>query len=82
MALYWHFDDKGKIFGGIAAKLIADIQLPPLTDDPWHDQLRVLMEAILAALRPHPALADLVPNRFPAPDPSGRVSEGVVGKVH
>jgi TetR/AcrR family tetracycline transcriptional repressor len=75
MALYWHFDDKDKIFGGIAAKLIADIELPPLTDDPSHDQLRALMEAVLAALRPHPALADLVPNRFLESDAGLEIAE-------
>jgi TetR/AcrR family transcriptional regulator, tetracycline repressor protein len=70
MALYRHFKDKNEIVDGIAEGLIADIRLPPPTKQPWHTQLRTVMEAVVAALRPHPTLAELVPTRF-LDSPSG-----------
>jgi TetR/AcrR family transcriptional regulator, tetracycline repressor protein len=75
MALYWHFEDKDKILDGIAEHLLADIDIPPLTDDPWRDQLKALMEAVLAGLRPHPNVADLVSTRVLESDAGLAIAE-------
>lgn len=75
MALYWHFADKDKILDGIAEQLLAGIDVPPLTDDPWSDQLKALMESILAGLRPHPNVADLVSTRILESDPGLAIAE-------
>ncbi len=64
MALYRYFQDKDEILDGIAEGLVAGVDLPPLTNERWRDQLRAVMEAVLAALHPHPALAGLVPTRI------------------
>ena len=64
MALYRYFKDKDEIFDAVAEGLIAQIALTPLTQDPWQDQLRAVLEAVLAALRRHPTVAGLVPTRF------------------
>lgn len=64
MALYRYFRDKDALLDGIAESLIADIEMPPLTKDPWREQLEAVLLAVLAAIRPHPAVAVLVPTRF------------------
>ncbi|MFD3456218.1 TetR/AcrR family transcriptional regulator [Streptomyces sp. NPDC058691] len=63
MALYWHFKDKDLLLDGIADRLFNDVDLPPVSADPWPEQLRGVLEALLAALRPHPAVAGLVTSR-------------------
>jgi AcrR family transcriptional regulator len=75
MAFYWHFDDKDKILDGIAEQLLAGIDVPPLTDYPWRDQLKALLEAVLAGLRPHPNIADLVSTRILESDAGLAIAE-------
>ncbi|MEU0927037.1 TetR/AcrR family transcriptional regulator [Streptomyces malaysiensis] len=62
-ALYWHFKEKDQLLDGMAERLFADVALPPESADPWPRQLRAVLEAFLAVLRPHPALAPLLPPR-------------------
>jgi AcrR family transcriptional regulator len=63
MALYWHFKDKGELLDGVAERLFADVRLPAPSPKPWPEQLRSILEALLNALRPHPEVAGLVPDR-------------------
>ena len=63
MALYWHFKDKGELLDGIAERLFADVRLPTPSSRPWPEQLRSILEALLGALRPHPEVAGLAPQR-------------------
>src|SRR5262249_40756768 len=75
MALYRYFEDKDALLDGIAEGLIADVELPALTKSPWKDQLHVVLEAVLAALRPHPTLAGLVPTRILDSEPGRVIAE-------
>ena len=60
MALYWHFQDKDALLDGIAERLFASVELPDDSGGPWDDQLRAVLDALLTALRAHPAAAGLV----------------------
>ena len=82
MALYRYFRDKDELLDGIAEGLIATIELPPLSREPWRDQLRAVLQAVLAALRPHPALAGLVPTRFLDSEPGLAVAERTLELLH
>ncbi|WP_406268411.1 TetR family transcriptional regulator [Streptomyces sp. NBC_00191] len=59
MALYWHFKDKDQLLDGIAERLFSEVQFPAADSAPWDEQLRALLMALVAALRPHPAVASL-----------------------
>lgn len=63
MALYRYFRDKDELLGGLAEALVAEVRLPP-GSGPWRDQLRTLLQGVLAPLRAHPTIAELVPTRF------------------
>ena len=60
MALYWHFRGKDELLEGLAARVWSeiDISVDPAAD--WPDQLRGLLESLLAVLRAHPAASDLL----------------------
>jgi TetR/AcrR family tetracycline transcriptional repressor len=71
MALYWHFEDKEALLAALADRLwlqAADAlsssleQLSNSEDDGW-GQLRLTLIALVEAMRPHPAIAELVPTR-------------------
>ncbi|WP_327365433.1 TetR/AcrR family transcriptional regulator [Streptomyces sp. NBC_01217] len=64
MALYWHYKDKDQLLDGVAERLFGDVDLPPVGSEPWPRQLRAALEAVLAALRPHPAVAGLATSRI------------------
>ena len=63
MALYWHFKDKDAVIDGIAECVFSSIQLPAPTSEPWDVQLRAILEALLAAVSPHPNVGDLLAPR-------------------
>ncbi|HEX4009427.1 MAG TPA: TetR family transcriptional regulator [Solirubrobacteraceae bacterium] len=71
MALYWHFADKEALLAALADRLwmqAADAlsssldQLSSSDDDGW-GQLRLTLIALVDAMRPNPAVAELVPTR-------------------
>jgi TetR/AcrR family transcriptional regulator, tetracycline repressor protein len=71
MALYWHFADKEALLAALADRLwvqAADTlnsslqRLSSSDDDGW-DQLRLTALALVEAMQPHPAVAELVPTR-------------------
>ncbi|MEU3983967.1 TetR family transcriptional regulator [Streptomyces sp. NPDC026672] len=62
-ALYWHFKEKDQLLDAMAERLFADVVFPETDDSPWPHQLRAILEAFVAALRPHPAVAPLLPAR-------------------
>ncbi|CAN5671432.1 TetR/AcrR family transcriptional regulator C-terminal domain-containing protein [soil metagenome] len=64
MALYWHFSDKEQLLDGIAERLFAEVSLSEDPSGPWHEQLQGELMAFLEAIRPHPAVAHLVPARI------------------
>lgn len=81
MALYWHFQDKEGLFDAIAERVLAEVRVPPdgQVTDPWHEQLRDVMAALLDQLRAHPAVADLVHTRILLSEAGLQVSERVLG---
>jgi TetR/AcrR family tetracycline transcriptional repressor len=71
MALYWHFADKEALLAALADRLwvrAADTlnasleQLSDSNGDGWV-QLRLTLIALVEAMQPHPAVAELVPTR-------------------
>src|ERR1700712_2980199 len=60
MALYWHFKDKDAVLDGIAERIYASVRLPDPTSKRWDKQLRSVLDAVLAAVRPHPLVAELL----------------------
>ncbi len=72
MALYWHFKDKDALLAAVADRMWLDTATElerSLTesrqsgdDDPWA-QLRLTLEALVAVMRRHPAIAPLAPTR-------------------
>jgi TetR/AcrR family tetracycline transcriptional repressor len=87
MALYWHFEDKEALLGALADRLwlqAADAltqsleQLSAADDDGW-GQLRLTLDALVEAMRPHPAVAELVPIRVLTCEPGREVTELTLG---
>ena len=64
MALYWHFKDKSELHDGIVESLLARVRLLEPASGPWPGELRTVLAALVAALRPHPETAGLVPSRI------------------
>ncbi|MGW4465574.1 TetR/AcrR family transcriptional regulator [Micromonospora sp. NPDC004704] len=64
MALYRHFRDKDELFAALAERLLAGVELPEPDDRPWDEQLRDVLAAFVAALRPHPNVAELTLTRI------------------
>ena len=79
MALYWHFTDKDAVLDGIAERIYASVRLPVETDEPWSDQLRAVLNALLAAVRPHPLAADLLAPRVMSSEPGLVLAERAIG---
>lgn len=63
MALYWHFRTKGDLLAGLGDRVLDAVHLPPRTQD-WQADLRAALLALAAAMRPHPRLVGLVPDRL------------------
>lgn len=59
MAIYRHFADKDDLLAAVGDRILADIDLPEPNDEPWETQLRAVLAAFVAALRPHPKVAGL-----------------------
>jgi len=78
MALYWHFRDKERLFCGIAERLFDTVILPAPAGD-WVDQLRDLLQAFLAAIRPHAPVAGLVLRRALESEAGLSVAEHLLG---
>jgi TetR/AcrR family tetracycline transcriptional repressor len=65
MALYWHFKTKDDLLAGAADRLLDDVVVPERVGD-WADDLRAVLAALVAAMRPHPQVAPLVATRMMA----------------
>lgn len=78
MALYRHFRDKDEILDAVAERLLAEAELPAPDDRPWHEQLLDVFDALLRALRPHPAAAALVLSRVLSSEPGLALAERVL----
>jgi TetR/AcrR family transcriptional regulator, tetracycline repressor protein len=63
MALYWHFKNKDELLLGIADHVLAGVKATRDPGDPWLEQLRAMVEALVGVMREHlslPALFQLV----------------------
>jgi AcrR family transcriptional regulator len=75
MALYRHFSDKDDLLAAIGDRMLADIELPAPNDDRWDVQLRAVLTAFVAALRPHPKAAQLTLFRVLVAEPGLAMAE-------
>jgi TetR/AcrR family transcriptional regulator, tetracycline repressor protein len=81
MALYWHFKDKDAVLDGIAERIYSSVTLPEPSDKPWDEQLRDVLMAVLAAIRPHPLAADLLAPRVMRSEAGLVLAERVIGML-
>ena len=65
MALYWHFKTKDDLLAGTADRVLDDVVVPPPAQE-WSEDLRAVLTALVAAMRPHPQVAPLVATRMMA----------------
>jgi TetR/AcrR family tetracycline transcriptional repressor len=79
MALYWHFKDKDAVLDGIADRIYASVEIPETSDAPWDARLRSVLDAVLAAIRPHPLVADLLATRVMKSESGLALAERVIG---
>ncbi len=85
MALYWHFEDKDALLGALAdriwsraaAELEQGLARTPALDG-W-GKLRLIAQALVDAMRPHPAVAELVPSRVVSCEAGLGVTELALG---
>jgi AcrR family transcriptional regulator len=87
MALYWHFEDKEALMAALADRLwrqAADTlrrsleELSASDDEGW-GQLGLTLDALVDAMLPHPAVAELVPTRVLDCEPGREVTELTLG---
>jgi TetR/AcrR family transcriptional regulator, tetracycline repressor protein len=81
MALYWHFKDKDAVLDGIAEQIYAAVTLPEPSAAPWDKQLRDVLNAVLAAVRPHPLAAELLAPRVMRSEAGLILAERVIGML-
>jgi TetR/AcrR family transcriptional regulator, tetracycline repressor protein len=60
MALYWHFKNKDELFVGLVDHALAGVKATRDPSDPWQHQLRSMVESLIAVMREHPSLTDLL----------------------
>jgi len=60
MALYWHFRNKEELLGGLADQVWSELDTDVDAAEPWHQQLRRLLESLLRVLRSHPCASQLI----------------------
>ena len=79
MALYWHFKDKDAVLDGIAERIFEGVRIPEPTEEPWEVQLRAILEALLAAVSPHPNAGELLAPRVMTSEAGLLLAERVIG---
>ena len=60
MALYWHFRNKEELLAGLADRVWDELDTDVDAAEPWHQQLRGLLESLLRVLRSHPCASQLI----------------------
>jgi AcrR family transcriptional regulator len=60
MALYWHFKNKDELLAGIVDHALSSVRADRTAADPWQRQLRAMVEALVAVMREHSSLPDLM----------------------
>jgi len=77
MALYWHLKNKDELFGAMGDSFFDDLCLDALADPavPWNERLQAILDQLIAALRRHPASAQLAVGRIMQCEPGLRLTE-------
>jgi TetR/AcrR family transcriptional regulator, tetracycline repressor protein len=75
MALYWHFRSKEDLLTGLADQLWGEIDVNVDQAKPWPQQLRGLMESLVAVLRAHPSASQLLLEMHKQSEPALRALE-------
>jgi TetR/AcrR family transcriptional regulator, tetracycline repressor protein len=75
MALYWHFRSKEDLLTGLADQLWGEIDVNVDPSKPWSEQLRGLMESLIAVLRAHPSASQLLMEVEKQREPTLRATE-------
>ncbi len=78
MAPYRHFRDKEDLLNGIAEQLLAEIDLPKTISRTWDQELAQVLSQLVAALRLHPNVAELVLTRVLLSTPGLSLAEHVL----
>lgn len=82
MALYWHFKDKEALLDGVSERVLAEIELPPdAPGAPWDVRVRSALDALLAVLRAHPSMTEVVKTRILLCEPGLELTERVLGTL-
>ena len=64
MALYWHVSNKDELLEAMGDRLFEGLRVDAIANTgPWPQQLRRVVAALVAALRTHPAAAELAAAR-------------------
>jgi len=63
MALYWHFRSKEELIAGLADRIWSEIRTEVDPAAAWPQQLRGVLESLIAVLRAHPAASQLLLTR-------------------
>jgi AcrR family transcriptional regulator len=77
MALYWHVQNKDELLEAMGDALFADLVPDVDAELPWPEQLRTLVERLVAALRAHPGAVQLAFRRVLVTDPGLQIAEAV-----
>jgi TetR/AcrR family transcriptional regulator, tetracycline repressor protein len=75
MALYWHFRSKEELLTGLAHQLWGELDVNVDPSKPWSQQLRGLMESLIAVLRAHPSASPLLMEMEKQSEPALRATE-------
>ncbi len=63
MALYWHFRTKNELLEALGDRVLDAVRVPVRSED-WDGDFRAALLALVTAMRPHPQLVALVPDRL------------------
>ncbi len=77
MALYWHVQNKDELLDAMGDELFAGVLTDLDPGDPWLEQVRILVERLVAALRRRPGSAPLAYARVLRCEAGLRLSEAV-----
>jgi AcrR family transcriptional regulator len=80
MALYWHFRTKEDLLAGLADRVLDALDVPERSGD-WADDIRTALVALVTAMRPHPQVAHLVPERIMVHPKGLALTESALGTL-
>jgi TetR/AcrR family transcriptional regulator, tetracycline repressor protein len=75
MALYWHFHGKDELLDGLADQVWSEIDVTVNPSAPWTEQLRGMLNSLVAVLRAHSSAAQLLIRSERRPDKLNSASQ-------